>query len=165
MQLVVPAPSDNYDIPFLIVIHRMLVSREWRLPNSLRPSIGPRDDTIHIDIKSEHHEYVLGLRSCILPAKVIYSFLLNIMFSDAPIRLESYPLISDTGGVAVMGSLLVPGGVEYHAALHVGEVGHQRPVLDLDVPVLESGQVDLEHVGVDDSQARCLPPHRVEAVL
>jgi hypothetical protein len=72
--------------------------------------------------------------------------MLNIMFSDTPVRLLGDSLVAYPSWVSFMWCLLEARGIKDHAALHVGQVRHQPPILHFDVPMLEGREVYFKHV-------------------
>jgi hypothetical protein len=97
-------------------------------------------------VKGKHDKNILCLRPGILASEKVDSFMFNIMLSNTPVRLLGNSLIGNPSGVSFMWCLLEARGIKDHAALHVGQVWHQPPILHFNVPMLEGREVDFKHV-------------------
>ena len=143
----------------------MLISGKWSLSQSFWPRIRARYYPIDINVKGKHDKNILCLRPRILASEKVDSFMLYIMFSDTPVRLLGDSLVANPSRVPLMWSMLEARWIKDHAALHVGQVRHQPPILHFNVPMLESREVNFKHVWVNYSQARGLTTHRIHAIV
>ena len=124
----------------------MLISGKWSLPQSFWSSIRPNYYPVDINIKGKHDKYILSLRPGILASEKVDTFMLNIMFSDTPVRLLGDSLVAYPSWVSFMWCLVEARGIKDHTALHVGQIWHQSPILHFDIPMLEGGEVDFKHI-------------------
>jgi hypothetical protein len=124
----------------------VLISRKRGLPQSFWPSIRASYYPVDINVKGKNDKDILSLRPGILASEKVDSFMLNIMFSDAPVRLFGDSLVANSSWVSFMWCLVEARGIKDHATLHVGQIRHQPPIFNFDVPMLEGGEVDFKHI-------------------